>query len=144
MEREETAKIRKKLHNPAAGGFCYKIPDMPKTARFIPPKPFDIFYVKNGRSFALEIKYQKKLAAFGLRFLEASQIAGLTDFDKSGGYSFVILAVRVGRLDSRFYFWEWANFQRARLLKADLIKAGNYLPRKKDEIDLAPVFDFVS
>ena len=76
--------------------FWYKIPDSPHlgTARFDPPKPFDIFYVADSYPYAIEAKSIDGYRAFSLRDMRPSQIENLTDFDMAGGMAYVFLNIR--------------------------------------------------
>lgn len=125
--------------------FAYKIPDVPRTMRFIPPKPFDLDVRVGGRAFAIEAKFQKKLQAFGMRALESSQVQGLTDVHAvTPGCALVVLFAHVGRGDRRLYVWEWSHFASVPSRRqAVLIKAGNYVRVTEAGEGVRSLFDFV-
>jgi hypothetical protein len=138
--------VRSLRKKPSLVAFVYKIPDVPRTMKFIPPKPFDLDVRSQGRAFAIEAKFQKHLLAFGLRDLEPSQVAGLSDVhEATPGCAFVFLFAKVKRGDTRLYFWEWEEFLRVpSRLKKILVHARNYVPVDKEGRGMRSLFEYVS
>lgn len=83
--------------------FYYKIPDpqYPKRTpegdmirRFI-PRPYDCQIILNGAIYAMELKLHKKPLGFQLNMVKETQIDALIKIDENGGFSAVLINVRV-------------------------------------------------
>lgn len=64
-----------------AGGFAYKIPDMPfipnNPVRFTGKKPFDSIAVLDGNSWFIEVKYNKGICGFSEKIFKPHQLENL-------------------------------------------------------------------
>lgn len=138
-ERIFTLEVVKSLNE--QGAWAYKIPDvfgMSEDSRFIPPKPFDIIGIYEGKSFAIECKQFKQYQAFGLRCMQENQIDHLTEFILKGGNSFVFLNIRIttpGRRKNELLIFRWEDLQ-------SVWRAGSI---KKAELEeMSPIAGFKS
>lgn len=134
MANEQTFLLDLKASFAKYGAFWFKIPDMPHTGptKFDVKKPFDAIARFNGRTHAIEAKFQKTYEAFGLRHLRPNQIKGLNDWQQQGGDAWVFLNIRrptnhvTGeRRCNNLIIFSWAEMKRRgknTFKKAELIK----------------------
>ena len=127
------------------GSWAYKIPDPTALFTQTVPRPFDIIAVK-GSSYYIEVKYLNKMESFNLQRIEDHQIASLLDIKQRNpeAVCWIVLAVKVGRGDNRFYlFKDIFDINNRRILKKNFLKKEletlNYYKVKNDLIDLSDV-----
>lgn len=103
--------------------FAYKIPDMPRTARFTPTKPGDVIATLPpiGRSVLIEFKASRKIEALGSQLRE-SQLTGLEANFQDGGLSLVIYFAKGPAGKWGFVVAPWADYGE-RFLSKESIKA---------------------
>lgn len=104
LEQISTSVLIKSLKNHSM--FAYKIPDT-LGQRFTPAKPFDIASCWKGHFLGIEVKYLDEPMAFGMRHLRDSQIAALSDLDRAGGLSYVLVIVKHSKRDIRLHWFEF-------------------------------------
>ena len=80
-----------------------KVPDMPKTAgaRFLPPRPYDIYVVWNGRFYAMELKLKTDLGGFPFKEATEWQINNLKEAKENGAESLIIINYRVQKISDK-------------------------------------------
>jgi len=86
--------------------FMYKPPDMPMfdKSRFIPEKPFDLFYFNCGIFIALEAKVHKVHTAWPLSKVRKHQTENLKICKNNGMLAYIVVNVRYGLGKNRINF----------------------------------------
>ena len=83
----------------------HKIADAPifakKPTRFTPPKPFDAFWIVDGKTVLIEAKVHKNHLAFSLNKVTKDQLDELTRGAHNGARAFVLINERHGRGHAR-------------------------------------------
>ena len=85
------------------GCHIVKVPDMPKTAgaRFLPPKPYDIYAMWNGRFYAMELKLRTDLGGFPFKEATEWQINNLKEAKENGACAHFVMNYRVSAISER-------------------------------------------
>jgi penicillin-binding protein-related factor A (putative recombinase) len=126
-----------------AKGLCWKIPDPANMFAQTSQRPFDHFGVFQGRPLYAEAKYLSALKSFDLQRIEDHQIENLCAIKEQvfNAHCWIVLAVKVGRGDNRFYIFddpfliETRRKNKENFLKKEL-EALPYFSVKKSLIDL--------
>jgi len=121
----------------------YKIPDPTGDFANTIKRPFDIIGSWQNKALYVECKYLSSLKSFDLKRIEDHQIEYLLNFKNNinNAESWIVLAIKVGRGDNRFYiFKNIEEIQKRRLEKKNFLKKEletlPYLKVKKDLIDI--------
>jgi penicillin-binding protein-related factor A (putative recombinase) len=99
-----------------------KIPDMPKFNlsksfyRFSPPRPYDLFFVFQGKFYAVECKMHKKKQAIPFSIVSSYQVERLMDVVFNGNsYAYILINVRIKREMNKCYaikITDWVKWNR--------------------------------
>lgn len=129
--------------------FCYKIADSfpGPDKRFVPKKPFDMFFVWEDIAAFIEVKYMPEIRAFSTQMqLSEHQNEALSLIYKNitpGNYnikSFVVLGIYRPREIKRIYIFDYNWLKEHPLKKKDLLGIGKYIDIKKDTFDMNMFF----
>lgn len=107
------------------GHYAYKIPDPSSQFGATTQRPFDMFGIIQDKPFYCEVKYLNKLQSFNLERIEDHQIQNLVDIQRRmpNALCWIVLGVKNGRGDSRFYFFkDIFTIEQRRLNKQNFLK----------------------
>lgn len=134
MKNEEESCTILKNSIKEMGGIAIKIPDPTNAFQKTIARPFDLFGAFNNVPWYCEVKFQKGVKSFNLQRIDEHQIEFLCEFKTkiSNSQCWIVLAIKVGRGDNRFYI-----FSDPFMIKKRRDKKENFI---KKEIDLLPYF----
>ena len=128
------------------GAFAYKIPDPSTEYAITIERPFDMIAVYDNISYYIEVKYLSSIKSFNLQSIKDHQIDNLTKIKilMPDAACWIVLAVKVGRGDKRFYIFEdIEEIAQRRSGKKNYFKKEleslNYLSVQKDLIDIESI-----
>lgn len=113
------------------GAFSSKIPDASNEFAKTVARPFDMFCVSEYGFYFIEVKYMSSLKSFDLQRIETHQIENLCQIKALNGFAncWIVLAVKAGRGDNRFYF-----FKDIREIKKRRDEKRNYLKKELENL----------
>lgn len=136
----------------AEGGFYHKIADVfPSPGidgkRFIPKKPFDVFFVYHEKAVFIEVKYKPELAAFsverGLSEHQRDSLQLIAENADENIYPLVMLGIYQPRKIKRVYTFRYEWLREHPQTKKDLMAIKQYIDIKKEMFAMHSFFNSI-
>lgn len=95
-EKNLITKIRQKILEKYSEIHYFKIPDTPYLGgkyRFLVPKPYDFYVVKDGKFYAFEVKVVRRKNRIPIDLLREHQLINLLEVKKNGGLAYILIYI---------------------------------------------------